>query len=96
MNNPVQYGGKPLSISAGLEDCTVKKVITFPVPSRDVTNEALPCRELLNYSQPGRVWLVTFRLGTGKIITYFYSVWDLVPGKPKDFVGTSDLLLLYL
>ncbi len=26
---------------------------------------------LLNYSRPGRVWLVTSRLGTGKTITFF-------------------------
>ncbi len=34
----------------------------------------LPGRELLNCSRPGRVWLATFRLGTGKAITFFYSV----------------------
>jgi hypothetical protein len=34
---------------------TVKKVIVFPVPSRDVTNQTLPGWELLNYSRPGRV-----------------------------------------
>jgi hypothetical protein len=28
----------------------------------------------LNYSRPGRVWLVTSRLGTGKPLTLFYSV----------------------
>jgi hypothetical protein len=38
------------------------------------TNQTLPGRELLNYSRPGRVWLVTSRLGTGKTITFFYSV----------------------
>jgi hypothetical protein len=27
-----------------------------------------------NYSRPGRVWLVTSRLGTGKWLTFFYSV----------------------
>ncbi len=52
--------------------CTVKKVIVFPVPSRDVTNQTLPGRELLNYSWPGRVWLgMTYRLGMGKTITVF-------------------------
>jgi hypothetical protein len=30
-----------------------KKVITFTVLSRDVTNQTLPARELLNYSRPG-------------------------------------------
>jgi hypothetical protein len=42
---------------------TVKKVIVFLVPSQDVTNQTLPCREILNYSRPGRVWVVTSRLG---------------------------------
>jgi hypothetical protein len=27
-----------------------------------------------NYSRPERVWLVTSRLGTGKRLTFFYSV----------------------
>ncbi len=45
----------------------------FPVPSRDVTNQILPDREKLNCSRPGRVWLVTSRLGTGKSLTFFYS-----------------------
>ncbi len=56
------------------EGYTVKKVIFFPVPSRDVTNHTLPGRELLKYFWPGRVWLVISRLGTGKTITFFYSV----------------------
>jgi hypothetical protein len=43
---------------------TVKKFIIFPVPSRDVTNQ-------LHYSRPGRVWFVTSRQGTGKMITFF-------------------------
>ncbi len=34
----------------------------------------------LNYSRPGRVWLVTSRLGTGKSITFFYS--ELVRERP--------------
>ncbi len=50
---------------------TVKKFLIFPVPRRDVTNQTLPGRELLHYSWPGRVWLVTSRLGTG---TFSYSV----------------------
>jgi hypothetical protein len=52
----------------------VKKLNDFPVPSRDVTNQTLPCREKFNYSRPGRVWLVTSRLGTGKSFTFFYIV----------------------
>jgi|688.fasta_scaffold537622_1 hypothetical protein len=54
--------------------CTVKKVIIFPVPSRDVTNQTLSGRELLNYSWPVRVWLVTKRLRAGKTIIFFNSV----------------------
>ncbi len=37
---------------------TVKKVSDFPVPIRDVTNQTLPGQESLNYTRPGRVWLV--------------------------------------
>jgi hypothetical protein len=54
--------------------CTVKKDNDFPVPSRDVTNHTLPGREYWNYSRPSRVWLVTFRLGTGKLLIFF-TVW---------------------
>ncbi len=43
---------------------TVQKVIVFPIPSQNVTNQTLPGRKLLNYSWPGRFWLVTSRLGT--------------------------------
>ncbi len=53
---------------------TVKKVNGFPVPSRDVTNQTLSGREYLNYSWPGRVWLVTSQLGTRKWLTFFYRV----------------------
>jgi hypothetical protein len=45
-----------------------KKVIHFPVPSRDVTDQTLPDREKLNYSRPVRVWSVKSRLRTGKSI----------------------------
>ncbi len=49
---------------------TVKKGYRFSRPrSRDVTNQTK-----LNYSRSERVWLVTTRLGTGKPITFFYSV----------------------
>ena len=51
--------------------CTVKNVIDFPVLSRDVTNQTLPGRKLLNYSLLERVWLVTSRLDTGKSLTLF-------------------------
>ncbi len=53
---------------------TVKKVIDFAVPSRNVTNQTLPGRELLNYSLLRRVWLVKSRLGTEKSLIFFYSV----------------------
>jgi hypothetical protein len=43
-----------------------KNVIVFPAPSWDVTNQTLSDQELLNYSRPVSVWLVTSRLGTGK------------------------------
>ncbi len=54
--------------------CTVKKVSDFPVPSRDVTNQTLRCRL-------GRVRLVTSPLGTGKSLTFSYSV---LSNKSKD------------
>ncbi len=50
---------------------TVKKFSNFPVPSRDVTNQTLPEGELFNFSRPGRIWLVTSRMGTGKITNIF-------------------------
>jgi hypothetical protein len=53
---------------------TVKNVTDFPVPSRNVTDQTLPGREYFNHSRPGRVWSVTSRLGTGKSVTFFYSV----------------------
>ncbi len=53
---------------------TVKKIIDFPVPCRDVNNQTLRGWEKLKNSRPGRVWLVTFRLGKGKPQTFFYSV----------------------
>jgi hypothetical protein len=55
------------------ETCTVKKVIVFPGPSRDVTNQTPPGQELLNYYQQGRVLLMTSRLGTEKNYNLFYS-----------------------
>jgi hypothetical protein len=54
---------------------TVKKIVDFPVPRRDVTNQTLPGWELFNHYQPGRVWLLTSRLGTGKSTNFFYSVY---------------------
>ena len=46
-----------------------KKISDFPVSSRDFTNQTtLPGH--------GRVCLVTSRLGTGKSLTFFYSVYS--------------------
>jgi hypothetical protein len=58
--------------------CTVKKIIVFPVLSRDITNQTHPGREILDYSRPGRVWSVTSHLGAGKTITFFYSVYKCI------------------
>ncbi len=46
-----------------------KMLPIFPSPG-----ETLPDREYFNYSRPVRVWSVTFRLWTGKSVTFFYSV----------------------
>ncbi len=50
--------------------CTVKKASKFPVPTRDGNNQNLPGQEQPNYSRPGRVWLLTSRLGTGNSIPF--------------------------
>ncbi len=55
----------------GRERYTVKKVIHFPVSSRDVTNQTLTGRELFKYFRPRRVWLVTSLPGKGKRVTFF-------------------------
>jgi hypothetical protein len=68
---------KTLSKLGDLTLCTVKKGYRFSRPSRDVTYQTPPGRELFNYSQPERVWLVTSRLGTKKTITFFYSALSL-------------------
>ncbi len=59
-----------------------KMVVDFPVPSRDFTSQTLPGREKFNYSRPGRVWLVTSWLGTGKSPTFFYIVGRKVSLQP--------------
>jgi hypothetical protein len=55
-------------------------VIHFPVSSRDVAYQTPPGREKLNYSPPGRVWLMTSRLEMGKWITFFtvYTKWKRI------------------
>jgi hypothetical protein len=54
---------RPLKLGRADNQYTVKKVIVYPVRSRDGTNITLPA--------PGRVWLLTYRLGTGKTIAFF-------------------------
>ncbi len=60
-----------------------KRVSFFPSPAGKSLIKTPLGRELLNYSQPGRVWLVTSRLGTGKWKP-FYTVqvqhWNSCPG----------------
>jgi hypothetical protein len=51
-----------------------KKVSNFLVPIWNVTDQTLSGREKLNYSRTGRVRLVASRLGTGKSLTFLYSV----------------------
>jgi hypothetical protein len=59
--NPTHSWG---SASVSILACAVeKKISDFPVPSRDVTNQTLSGREKFCYSPPGRVCLVTSRLG---------------------------------
>ncbi len=65
--------------SATTETSTVhcKKVIVFPVLSRDVTNQTLPDRELLNY--PGQGEFGYRHPGRdGKIKSLFYSVINML------------------
>ncbi len=63
-----------LSLPPPVSYYTVKKASYFPVPSQEVTYQTLPGRGKLKYSQPGRVWLLTSWLGTGKSLIFFYSV----------------------
>jgi hypothetical protein len=70
-------GPPELSQQVGGHRYTVRKVINFPVPSLDVTDQTLPGQEKLNYSRPGRVWSVTSRLGTGKPLTFFLQCKEL-------------------
>ncbi len=64
----------------------------FPVPRRDVSDQTLPGRELINDSRPGRVWSVTSRLGTGKSATFFYSVGAPNPPPPQPQPDLDALL----
>ncbi len=52
---------------------TVKKVATFPYPARvSLTNS--PRAGLIKLFPTREIWSVTPRLGTGKSLTFFYSV----------------------
>jgi hypothetical protein len=54
---------------------TVKKVINFPVPSRDVTYQTLPGREYFNYIPPRESLVSDIPAGHGKISKLcFYNV----------------------
>ncbi len=67
--------------AANLRHCK-KRLSLFPSP---VNNQTLPGREQFNNSWPGRVWLVTSRLGTRKMITFFTVDWTTV----KRFFGIN-------
>ncbi len=69
--------------------CHCKKVIDYPVPSREATKQIPLDGNKFNYPHPGRVWLVTSRLGMGKLITFFYSV-------SSDTVSTGSQCNVYL
>ncbi len=60
--------------------------------NRDVTNQTLPGRVLLNYSPPGRVWLVTNPAGDGKNDNLLYSAAN--PPKMIRTNTTENLLML--
>ncbi len=48
-----------------------KRLLIFPPPARtSLTKLSLASNNFIN-SRPGRVWLVTSRLGTGKLLTFF-------------------------
>ncbi len=50
----------------------------FPVPNQESLTK-ISLGEYLSYSRPGKVWLVTSRLGTEKPLTFLYSVLTLPP-----------------
>ncbi len=50
-----------------------KKTLKTFVPITSMNSASV----VVNYSRPGRVWSVASRMGTGKSITFFYSVKDL-------------------
>ncbi len=74
-----------VSLSGGLKGgketthCKKDYLFSRPQPGYHY-NQTLPGGELLIISGPGRVWLVTPRLGTGKIANPFFTV-QLEQGK---------------
>jgi hypothetical protein len=64
-----------IAIAVHISNITVKKGMQFsrPKPGCHLPNSPYS-QKYFNYSRPGRVWLVTSRLGTGKSFTFFYSV----------------------
>jgi hypothetical protein len=51
--------------------CQPETKINYVIP----VNQTLPGRDLLNYSLPVRVWLLTSRLRTGKSLNFFFTVY---------------------
>ncbi len=60
---------------------TVKKASGFPVPSLAGNN--------LNFFRPGKVWLVTSQLGTGKLLTFFLQCSIVYRGAQMNNFGHS-------
>jgi hypothetical protein len=70
----------------------------FPPPAgMSLTKLSLAGNILIfNYSWPGRVWLVTSQLGTGKSITFFYSVppHSLTASPNQGISEQTDILIM--
>ncbi len=99
--NPLNYGKIGIlhggGRNRGIVHCK-KNLSYFPSPAGMSLTKTLPGRELLNYSLPGRDWLVTSRLGTGKTITFFtvYSIFliNAFPfGKPLKASGKTHSVI---
>jgi hypothetical protein len=64
----------PLPSGSELSVTHCKKRLTiFPSPAGMSLSKLYPGLEKLNYSRPGRDWLVTSQLGMGKWQTFFYT-----------------------
>jgi hypothetical protein len=73
-----------------------KKVSDIPVPSRDVTYQTLPGREyVIKLLSPRGSLVVTYRLGMGMSLTFFYGVLSIayVDGL-QTFLCTSLILVV--